>query len=113
MAAQVTIAELFADLTFRYSDKDLAKFERRVASAGHTIRNMGLALTAAGTAVATAAVKWEADFVKVAKTVDGTDAELNKLESDLRGLARTTPVSHAQLAAIAALGGQMDVAADF
>lgn len=77
----------------------------------------GTALTAfgAGTVAALgyatkAAVDWESAWAGVAKTVDGTDAELAAIEDGLRELARTLPASHQEIAAVAEAAGQLGVA---
>ncbi len=58
-----------------------------------------------------AAVSWESAWAGVTKTVDGTHDEMVRLEKDLRLLAMTLPASHAQIAAVAELAGQLGVEA--
>ena len=56
------------------------------------------------------AIQWESQMTEVEKTVDGTDEEIKQLDKDLRQLATSTlPVAHAELAKIAAIGGQLGV----
>lgn len=70
----------------------------------------GLAL-AAGLGVATrAAIDWESAWAGVAKTVDGTPAQMAALEGELRGLARTLPATHEEIAGVAEAAGQLGVA---
>lgn len=53
------------------------------------------------------ALEFEVAFAKVEKTVDGTRAELGKLESDLIEVTKRLPASFAQVAEVASLGGQL------
>lgn len=59
-----------------------------------------------------AAMDWESAFTGVKKTVDGTPAQLAKVESGLRGLAKTLPSTHAEIAGVAEAAGQLGVARD-
>jgi len=76
------------------------------------------ATTAIGGAALAASISWEDSFADVRKTVgDLTDEELADLEIQLREMATTGVTgsledAHSQLAAIAALGGQLGVAGD-
>lgn len=53
------------------------------------------------------ALDFEVAFAKVEKTVDGTRAELGKLEEDLIEVTKKLPASFAQVAEVASLGGQL------
>lgn len=53
------------------------------------------------------ALEFEVAFAKVEKTVDGTRAELGKLEEDLIEVTKRLPASFAQVAEVASLGGQL------
>ncbi len=66
----------------------------------------GLALTAK------AAIDWESAWAGVTKTVDGTDAQLDALEGDLRRMARSLPATHTEIAAVAEAAGQLGVATE-
>jgi TP901 family phage tail tape measure protein len=67
---------------------------------------------AAGLAIATkAAVSWESAWTGVLKTVDATPEQLAQVEGGLRGLARTLPATHGEIAAVAEASGQLGVAA--
>ena len=57
-----------------------------------------------------AAINFESAFADVRKVVDGTDAELASLSSAIMGMARTLPLAHTEIAALAAAGGQLGVA---
>ena len=60
--------------------------------------------------VTTAAIQWQSDFAGVAKTVSGTRDQIDALEGQLRGLARTMSASHTEIASVAANAGQLGVA---
>lgn len=64
----------------------------------------------AGFAMATnEAVKWESAWTGVTKTVNGSAAEMDVLEGQLRDLAKTLPSSHEEIAAVAEAAGQLGV----
>lgn len=66
---------------------------------------------AAGIGLATkAAVDWETAWAGVAKTVDGSEAELAMLEEELRAMARELPATHTEIAAVAEAAGQLGIA---
>jgi TP901 family phage tail tape measure protein len=68
------------------------------------------AATLAGLGLATkAAIDWESAWAGVVKTVDGSEAELQQLESDLRDLATTLPATHQEIAAVAEVAGQLGI----
>lgn len=58
---------------------------------------------------AKAAIDWETAWTGVLKTVDGSPAQIAKLEGELRALARALPVSHTEIAAVAEAAGQLGV----
>lgn len=68
------------------------------------------AVVAAGLGLATkAAIEWESAFTGVRKTVDGSDAEIASLEKELRGLAKTLPATHEEIAGVAEAAGQLGI----
>ncbi len=67
------------------------------------------AMAAGGVAAVKFAMDYETAFTGVKKTVNGTDAELNKLNGDIRQMALEVPVSAKELANLAAIGGQLGV----
>lgn len=78
--------------------------------------DVGIALTAFGgattlglAAATNAASQWESAWAGVTKTVDGSDAELDRLEGGLRDLATTLPASHEEIAAVAEAAGQLGI----
>lgn len=69
-----------------------------------TVGALGLAVKAA--------IDWETAWTGVLKTVDGTPAQLARVEDGLRGLARELPISHTELAGVAEAAGQLGIATD-
>jgi phage tail tape measure protein, TP901 family, core region len=57
-----------------------------------------------------AAMDWESAWTGVKKTVNGSDDQLAKVEDGLRGLAKTLPSTHAEIAGVAEAAGQLGVA---
>jgi len=76
---------------------------------GGTALKAGAASAAGLALVSKAAVDWESAWAGVKKTVDGTDAQMAQLEGSLRGLAKTLPATHEDIAAVAEAAGQLGV----
>jgi len=80
-------------------------------------RKVGVGMAATGAAAAAmftgasikAAMDFETAFTGVAKTVDGTSYDLDKLRGNIRGLAKEIPVSANELARIGQVAGQLGV----
>ncbi len=79
---------------------------------------LGRGITVASLAAATglalsakAAMDWESAWAGVTKTVDGSDEQMADLEEELRGLARTLPATHDEIAGVAEAAGQLGVKA--
>ncbi|RKS19705.1 TP901 family phage tail tape measure protein [Arthrobacter sp. AG1021] len=72
---------------------------------------VGGAAVAGGLALSTkAAISWESAFAGVKKTVDDSPAGYRQLSDELRGLARTLPATHTEIAGVAEAAGQLGVA---
>lgn len=56
--------------------------------------------------------EYESAFTNVRKTVEGTEADFESLNSSIQQLAQSTPHTAAEIAEIAALGGQMGIGVD-
>lgn len=69
----------------------------------------GTATVAALGAATKAAMDWESAWAGVTKTVDGTPEQMAEIESGLRGLAKTLPSTHTEIAAVAEAAGQLGV----
>ena len=57
-----------------------------------------------------AAISWESAWAGVMKTVDDSPEGYAELESELRGLAKTLPATHTEIAGVAEAAGQLGVA---
>lgn len=64
---------------------------------------------ALGVASGKAAMDYETAFTGVRKTVDGTEEQLSAVDKGLKEMSKTTPVSAAELANLAAVGGQLGI----
>lgn len=83
--------------------------EQSYSRVGTTMLGAGTAM-AAGLGVAVkAAMDWESAWAGVKKTVDGTPQQMAELEGELRGLAKTLPATHTEIAGVAEAAGQLGV----
>jgi len=105
---------------YRKAEREHDKLTRAAEAASRRQRqameSVGRGTMLAGAAIvgglgmaAKAAMDWESAWTGVRKTVNGSDAELAKLEGGLRGLARTLPATHEEIAAVAEAAGQLGV----
>ena len=78
-------------------------------AAGKGLLVVGTVAIAATALTVKAAIGWESAWAGVTKTVNGTPAELQKVEDGLRSLARTLPSSHDEIAAVAEAAGQLGI----
>jgi TP901 family phage tail tape measure protein len=76
---------------------------------GSSLLKTGVGLAAVSGLMVKAAIDWESAWAGVTKTVSGTPAELAAVEAGLRGLIKTMPESHTQIAAVAEAAGQLGV----
>lgn len=86
---------------------------------GESYRRAGTALLGFGTTamagigLATkSAMSWESAWAGVRKTVDGSPQQMAEIEQGLRGLAKTLPATHEEIAAVAEAAGQLGVKAE-
>lgn len=100
----------------RQFKRELAELEAKQRAHRQSLASLGVGMAGFGVAVAAglgfaakAAIDWEAAFAGVRKTVDGSDAEIDALEGSLRGLARTLPATHEEIAAVAEAAGQLGI----
>jgi TP901 family phage tail tape measure protein len=116
-AAEVTVQK------YRQAEREYDKQQRAIESASRKQRkameDVGRASVVAGAAIVAglgfaikAAVDWESAWTGVTKTVNGTPAQLAKIEQGLRGLARVLPATHEEIAAVAEAAGQLGVQTD-
>ena len=78
-------------------------------TAGTTMLGFGTAAVGGLALAGKAAVDWESAWAGVTKTVDGSPAQMDELEASLRGLAKTLPSTHEEIAAVAEAAGQLGV----
>lgn len=89
--------------------KTARDLEQSYSRVGTTMLGAGTAM-AAGLGVAVkAAMDWESAWAGVKKTVDGTPQQMAELEGELRGLAKTLPATHTEIAGVAEAAGQLGV----
>lgn len=79
---------------------------------GSTVLRTGAVIAGAGVLMGKAAMDWETAWTGVLKTVDGTPEQLAAVEAGIRGLAKSMPESHKNIAATAEAAGQLGVATD-
>jgi TP901 family phage tail tape measure protein len=95
------------------TEKEFNQSARRMQDIG---RKWSLGLTApivAGiTAVSKAAITWEDTFADVRTTVQGTEAQIQKLDKALRKMTERIPLSHKQLSEIAGIAGRFGIHVD-
>jgi len=108
--------DTFSEAVYKtgFEAEQAAESQRKAAetarAAGTQMLGFG-ALTVAGLgASAKAAMDWESAWAGVTKTVNGTPAEMDQLEVSLRGLAKTLPLTHTEIAGVAEAAGQLGVA---
>jgi len=85
------------------------KNRQNLESLGNGATRMGLVAAAGIGLAAKAAIDWESAWAGVTKTVDGTTAQMAGLEGQLRGMAKTLPATHTEIAAVAEAAGQLGV----
>jgi len=78
--------------------------------AGGTMLKFGAASVAGLALASKAAMDWESAWAGVTKTVNGTPEQMDELETSLRGLAKTLPATHEEIAGVAEAAGQLGVA---
>lgn len=78
-------------------------------TAGASLLGIGTAAVAGLGLAGKAAMDWESAWAGVTKTVDGTPEQMDELEASLRGLAKTLPATHEEIAGVAEAAGQLGV----
>lgn len=86
-----------------------AKQKEAAQTVGATMAAFGTTTVAALGASAKAAMDWESAWAGVTKTVDGSPEQMRELEGGLRGLAKTLPSTHKEIAGVAEAAGQLGV----
>jgi TP901 family phage tail tape measure protein len=95
------------------TEKEFNQSARRMQDIG---KKWSLGVTApiiAGiTAVSKAAITWEDTFADVRTTVQGTEAQIEKLDKAIRKMTERIPLTHKQLSEIAAIAGRFGIHVD-
>ncbi|KQQ89463.1 phage tail tape measure protein [Arthrobacter sp. Leaf137] len=78
-------------------------------TAGTSMLGFGTAAVGGLALAGKAAMDWESAWAGVTKTVDGTPKQMDELEASLRGLAKTLPATHEEIAGVAEAAGQLGV----
>jgi TP901 family phage tail tape measure protein len=89
--------------------KGVGQMGSQAGMLGSTFVTPTLAAGAALVGVTKAAIDWESAWTGVRKTVDGSPQEMAALEDELRGLAKTLPATHGEIAAVAEAAGQLGI----
>lgn len=76
---------------------------------GGQATRIGVVAAAGLGAAAKAAIDWESAWAGVTKTVDGSASQMAELEGQLRGMAKTLPATHQEIAAVAEAAGQLGI----
>lgn len=87
----------------------LERQHQAMTKAGQGMFVFGAAVAAGLGMAANEAIKWESAWTGVTKTVDGSAAEMERLEGGLRQLALTLPATHEEIAAVAEAAGQLGI----
>jgi TP901 family phage tail tape measure protein len=72
-------------------------------------KTVTLPIVGIGTAASKAAINFESAFAGVKKTVDATDAELEKLEIGIRDMSKEIPASASAIAEVSEAAGQLGI----
>ena len=107
--ADARAAEAAAREQTRAAEERLREQRDAMQDVGQAATAMGLSIAGGLLLSAKAAIEWESAWAGVTKTVDGTAAEMQGLEDELRGMAMTLPISHKELAGVAEAAGQLGV----
>lgn len=105
--ASASVKKLGNDLTSM--EPSAVKTRAALTTVGDAAGKMGLVAAAGLGASVKAAMDWESAWTGVLKTVDGTPAQLSKLEEGLRSLAVETGFAHGEVAAVAEAAGQLGI----
>jgi TP901 family phage tail tape measure protein len=104
---------------FKQAERSVDQFLTKADKASKHLDTIGNGATKVGVVAAAglglaakAAIDWESAWAGVTKTVDGSTTQMAALEGQLRGMAKTLPASHQEIAAVAEAAGQLGVKRD-
>lgn len=75
-------------------------------------RNVTVPIVGLAGAAAKSAIDFESAFAGVRKTVDASEADMNKLESGIRNMAKEMPTAATEIAGVAEAAGQLGIKTD-
>ncbi|QPR39598.1 phage tail tape measure protein [Brevibacterium casei] len=87
----------------------IGRYEQEMTTAGTATATFGGVVVGSLGLATRATMSWESAWTGVLKTVDGTPRQLAAVEKGLRGLAKTLPASHEEIAAVAEAAGQLGI----
>lgn len=87
----------------------IGRYEQEITTVGTAMATFGGVVVGSLGLATKAAMSWESAWTGVLKTVDGTPRQLAAVEKGLRGLAKTLPASHEEIAAVAEAAGQLGI----
>ncbi|MCT2182835.1 phage tail tape measure protein [Brevibacterium casei] len=90
----------------------IGRYEQEMTTAGTAMATFGGVVVGSLGLATKAAMSWESAWTGVLKTVDGSPKQLAEVEKGLRGLAKTLPASHEEIAAVAEAAGQLGIKTD-
>lgn len=99
--------ELSGELKKAIGSFDNAK--KSIQETGEGLIKLGAAPTAALILASKTAIDFESAFAGIRKTVDASEAEFKQLESNIRNISKSAPVSAVELSRIGELAGQLGV----
>lgn len=88
------------------------QYEREMTAVGGVMAGFGTVVVGSLGLATRATMKWESAWAGVMKTVDGTPRQMAQVESGLRGLAKTLPATHEEIAGVAEAAGQLGIKTD-
>ncbi len=94
------------------ADKSTRQFAETAGRTGRSLALLGAPIVAFAGLSVRAAVQFDSALVGVAKTTNATEAEVEQLRQDFRGLALEIPVAAKELAAIGEVAGRLGVQVD-
>ena len=87
----------------------IKSFGEGMDKAGTTLMKLSSPIVGLSVAATKAAIDFESAFTGVIKTVDGTDAELEKLKNGILEMSKTMPESASDIAKVAESAGQLGI----
>lgn len=120
LAREAALAQLKVDTSFTGTMKTMGKgidkvwdgSVKAVKTTAAAVTAASVAAAAAGAVVINTGSEFESAFAGVKKTVDGTDEQLNRLEANIRRMAKDKPQTAVELSEIAEAAGQLGIETD-